>query len=287
MAQQAAKLVYKDLELPKHLSELPRARENAFRFYFADGNLVQIPRDGMEPLYNHRHRSSYVLARSSNPRQRLEELIINSRIDANKRWSPQIKEEETGEILQLPHYPDAVEDRYKNATQLPAMDARLSLVVEEQPTAEAEVPEEQPEIVEEQPEVPEVEEIEELTQPAHFITKQDSRFQLQSIFPLYITIQGSSKFQPYKEERMRLSKSKDQVLAPVFGVYTAKLSGRINNIGQVKFDIENNAVIFIGIFSTQLIAEQAQKRISDAFDTIKPLDTTVNGLKGSLHYHLA
>ena len=296
MAQQPT-IIYEDLELPNNFAELTRKRENKLRFYFVDGELVQIPRDGMEPLHVYRHRTTYVLSRSFNPKQRIEELTLNARIDANKRWAPTVVDEETSESIQLPYYPDAIEARYKNATKLPAFDSKLSISIQETIKEESkivEIPKKEIEEEKQEPEPQQEEEPEEEPKHTYTITKKDNSYVLESFYPLFITLEGSKKHQTYNPTNMRLSKTNEQIMAPVFNLYTAKLSGRIGNIGQPTIQLvgeDTNAnglkVVIIATFPTQQTAEKAYNRISESINTLKPLDTNINGLKGKLHYHVS
>jgi hypothetical protein len=110
-----------DIRLPS-FDDLPKSRQNLYRFYFVDGTLVQIEKDGNEADYNYRYRCSFALARLANSDVSIEELGINGRIAANKRWAPTIKDDDTGAYVQTPYYPDIVEDQYRKVRALPAMD---------------------------------------------------------------------------------------------------------------------------------------------------------------------
>jgi hypothetical protein len=117
MARQS--LRFGTVTIPDSFEDLPKQNQNLYRHYFVDGNIVQIEKDRNEADYNYRYRVSFILARSFNPGARMGELTVNSRIASNKRWSPIVKDEDSGSYLQTPYYTDQVEDQYKRIKALP------------------------------------------------------------------------------------------------------------------------------------------------------------------------
>jgi hypothetical protein len=273
-----ATVAFGNLDIQGSLDNLPRNRENALRLYYLDGREVRIKRDLMEAPHSYAYRASFVIARSHNT-VRLDELVINSRIAVNKRWAQIVTE--GNRHITVPHYVEDVETAYDKVRKLPAFDAMLEKKLEETLYYEPEVGEEKE--VEVGKETEKEEEIlsERVEKPSYEIVKgSDGLYDVAITFPLYISIT--------KDRVVRLdqvtSRDVNTILEPTFEAYSAKISGNIENVGRVTFDVDANNVVFSARFRTEAQATFAAGYVIDVVTKISPIEVKYLGQKRYVYY---
>jgi hypothetical protein len=297
----SAELAFEDLRLPRSVSDLPRRRENRLRVFYVDGREVQIPRDGIESVEGYEYRCSWALARSSSVGARLDELILNSRIAANKRWSPIVRDDETGAYVRTPSYSDVVEERYARARDLPAMDAALerrgiegaegaeALYYEPESEREgSETREERAVTKSAEKEAKEDEGIEREPLPAPSATVSDvksGRVELRAAFAIYVTEPGGTVRRRVPELSRQESAA---LLAAVYETYSGKLSSSLGNLGRPRFElVPDEGLVFTSEFASRDKAEQAMERLSGVLGTVKPVRLRRGARSLDVHYSVA
>lgn len=260
-------LAFEDLVIPERLTALPRKRENKLRIYYVDGNRVEMYRDVIESLNSYEYRCSWTLARSFNPGQRLDELVINSRIALNKRWSPIVRDQETKEYLRTPYYSDIVEERYRKAKNLPAMDSRVEKRIETKEIKKTEIEQVEQQETEQEKEEEEKEQ-EEIENASYDIEKKGNIYELTVLFPIYIR-ENKKRFRNITE------KDKRTILSKIYKIYTARLSG-LGNIVKPRIEIEDDYLLFVMQFASEEKAKKAYNEILENIQSVEPpIETSV------------
>lgn len=295
-------LTFDDTRVPPNLSRLPRVRENRLRLYYADGKAIKIKRDNNEPHYAYEMRASFVLARSGG-KERLEELIVNSRIAVNKKWAPLVDDEE-GKKVQSPAYPDEVEERYQKISGLLAHDAVVDKVVTYETTIyyepEKEVGEGKVEVGKEEEngeegggevqgeeeeggEGKEVE-IPDTSMPSSKLVKEDKKYILTNTYPLHgATPEDERRSIVRRLVQIRNNKERDEILGPVFAIYTSRLVGSLGNTS-VEIDIEDGSVVFVTTYTTEKAANQATERIDNVIASLPSISLKRGNVTTKLYY---
>lgn len=293
--------MFEGVRVPPSLSRLPRARENRLLLYYADGKAVKVKRDSNEPHYTHELRSSFILARSGD-KERLEELIINSRIAVNKKWAPLVDDEE-GKKVQSPYYPDEVEERYERVRGLMARDAVVEKVVayEEtiyyEPESEVVVEEGGEEVEKEEGEVEKEgeeekgeeegeggEEIPDTSVPSSNVEKVGNKYTLTNTYPLHgATPEDERRGVVRRLVQVRSNKERDEILGPVFAAYTSRLAGNIGS-SSVDIDIEEGSVVFVTAYTTEKAANQAIPRIDQLMSALPTITIKRGSVTTKLYY---
>jgi hypothetical protein len=309
MAEALTGVTYADLAIPRKLYALQRTRENHLRKFYVDGEVVQIRRDAIEPAGTYAYRASFVRARTFHPRQRLEELVVNSRVAANKRWSPAIRDDE-GRTVQTPHYVDSVEERLARISSLASMDVRLDVVEEGgedvfyEPEASpvaatgavGKVSEPGEELVPPTSGTAGEEEgtgnggtgkggeEEEASVEGEYTTDRlGDGYLLVARYPLYQAVDGQRKELLSSADRVGVTSA--QILQPWYTLYSSRMVGRLGNVTTPKFAVDGTRIALRVAFATEKAVEDGKSLLEEVIPTLLPLQTTINGKRGSIRYH--
>jgi hypothetical protein len=315
MSHGEEELSFEELQLPVSLRDAPRALENALRRYYVDGRQLEVPRDGVEPWYSYELRASFVLARSFNAGVRVDELIANSRVAANKRWTPIVRDD-AGKLLRTPQYVDRVEEAYAEALALPSMDALAEERGEAQETLYYE-----PEVEGASDQLlaaaePSAAPLPSAAAPGRRPAAQEpTKTKLVSQQDLPVASRASSEVTELSEHAWRLTArfplhagavgasapplvrrlaslpalpgpDVDALLAPAYAAYSTELSSTLGNLGRATLEIVDGALVFVADFPTETLAEEAGIRVARMVGGVRPTELRTATGRQRVYYAL-